>query len=1465
MAVNFSGTYRDLDIKATVTLGNGTQFTIAAKDIYSYRQDASAASSGLPIGMAMSTNYTLVVLKSACQYSLAALDGAKVYVQMGSKSGTEYEYTDAGVWYVTAANAPESGSTLTLNGSDALNLFFNSQFTDDGSIYPCTLSKLLGIVATSAGVTLASSSFLNGGINIAKLPRWPEKATLRDLVGYIAACAGGFAQINPSGKLEIVTNGRGKSWNINSAQYLNYTLTGGTHFAFNCLRVTMVPESADAQTPEPVRYAVNASTADKSTNCIEISGNPLYTATIARNVRDALKDLSYAGATLNWLGDPRVTCGAQITVTALDNSTAKLLVTNRQLTFDGGLSMTCASVMPTTNQPSAHFGNTGSVFNEDGSLPVTRIENFVGGVTGVVTNLAVNSLDAKIIKANTITADKITSKSITAEQIKAGTITANSGIIDNGAIGTAQIADGSITSAKIVSLNADVIKTGTLSADRLLLAGDDGLFYKINATSSGLTMTQLTQEQYKNYIDGSVIVAKSITAAQIAAKTITGNEILANSITAAEIDVSDLFASEATIQALNALDISSNTYLRLYVSNVADGVRIGGAQLIPATKDINTDKGWKLWNASTYKNSSGAWPNHTRIRQERTGLTSEWQSSVRTPLMKLPDDWQGRKLTLSAYLSATAWSAVDKGVTWTVCLSNGAEERGFYCSKYNVVKPGKAEWGADVSYDSQLKSGELVRGWSVFDMNEDDFAASTTEYDFEDCTHMFVQFWLRQNGDVRTVAPKLEWGNKATDWSYSPDDIEGDVKHLQSQIDMIPGQISLAVSEISKEVGDTEEKLQSQIDLIPGQISLAVSEINIDGSQLLRDSQKLTVGTDGDHWRLGNGATTYTDASGFDRLKLASTGATANTWMSGNSPLTRLPAGWNGREVTLSAWVYSPDWTAVDAGIPWTIALSTGDTNRLNYSTKNTLVVPGKVELGEDATANRTLANGTWVHINTTFMLNADKFSGDGTFGSNTHIFAQFFLKKNGDVRIYAPKLEFGNRATGWSQYPTEFRAGSTVTITKDEVKISTPEFNVDIVDADGETNMLSIDENGAQMQSLTCPDVAVRYNGAAALYVDPAATSAQVAAGNYFRSLADALAALSNRWIGKNVTVNLAAGMREYGTCIISGTAGTGVITIQGNSSNRAKLVGRLEIMYSGCVVAVKHLNIDAVSGNHGISCTGAQTMAIIENCIITGADASQTSYGVQAYRGAKADVHNCELYDHSRALYAQQMGTIQAYSCKGNCRVAVNNGIIHASGTMPCDSTTWAVSEWAGKVFASTSVTVDQGSKPTPETAPNTITVGASATDSYTDAWRQADNVIRQGYYKGAGEWAGCMWFPTGGFSGKTVKSASLTLTRMSGSGKSAEVALTLYGITIASASGNPHTGKVSYGALGSIGNGQTKTFTLPLSAAQALASGTIKGFMLYANDGAAMGGRDYSANYCKVDSALNNSDVLGLTVNY
>ena len=233
----------------------------------------------------------------------------------------------------------------------------------------------------------------------------------------------------------------------------------------------------------------------------------------------------------------------------------------------------------------------------DGEIITAKIAS-LAVTEGKIANLAVTT--AKIAEA-AITNAKIANAAVDTAQIALGAIT--TALIAQGAIGTAQIADASITAAKVVSLNADVITSGTLATERLIITGANGLIYEINAEASGLSVQELSDQKYQEQINGTVIVARSITAQQIAAATITANEILAATITgdkiaAATIEGSNIKAGAITTSHISSdfgqtLDLSSNTGInqrvqQIYTDMNAAIAAAGGGEIIVGTQLAST-------------------------------------------------------------------------------------------------------------------------------------------------------------------------------------------------------------------------------------------------------------------------------------------------------------------------------------------------------------------------------------------------------------------------------------------------------------------------------------------------------------------------------------------------------------------------------------------------------------------------------------------------------------------------------------------------------------------------------------------------------------------------------------------------------------------------------------------------------------------------------------------------------------
>lgn len=121
---------------------------------------------------------------------------------------------------------------------------------------------------------------------------------------------------------------------------------------------------------------------------------------------------------------------------------------------------------------------------------------------------------------------------------------ANSGLIKNVVVG-----DQTITGNLVgVTISGDLIEGNTIVAEKLVIKGDDGLYYKLN--TDGVT-TEAEQTDY-NSINGSVIRAKTITATQIS--------------------VSDLVAFGATIGGYKITDSSLYSGVKETVGNTTRGV-----------------------------------------------------------------------------------------------------------------------------------------------------------------------------------------------------------------------------------------------------------------------------------------------------------------------------------------------------------------------------------------------------------------------------------------------------------------------------------------------------------------------------------------------------------------------------------------------------------------------------------------------------------------------------------------------------------------------------------------------------------------------------------------------------------------------------------------------------------------------------------------------------------------------------
>lgn len=144
---------------------------------------------------------------------------------------------------------------------------------------------------------------------------------------------------------------------------------------------------------------------------------------------------------------------------------------------------------------------------------------------------------------------------------------------DSGIIKDLIVSEGHITGELVgVTIKGDLIEGGTVKADKLVVKGSDGLYYKLNMTAEKVEALQTDE----NSLSGSIITAKSITATKIS--------------------VDDLVAFDATIGGFNITADSIYSGVKNSIDNTTNGLYLGkdgqiaigdGNNYIKYFKDIN--------------------------------------------------------------------------------------------------------------------------------------------------------------------------------------------------------------------------------------------------------------------------------------------------------------------------------------------------------------------------------------------------------------------------------------------------------------------------------------------------------------------------------------------------------------------------------------------------------------------------------------------------------------------------------------------------------------------------------------------------------------------------------------------------------------------------------------------------------------------------------------------------------------
>ncbi|MBQ4639348.1 MAG: hypothetical protein IJB69_02395 [Clostridia bacterium] len=781
---------RSLSLSGQIDYATGAVCTFSGAEVLSFSCTEGVRDGMLP-GAVVSKSCSLTLHDPDLRFTRGlSLFDAWVTVQLEGAG----EAVPLCRFYVKNVSRQDGSAFLTLSGQDVLGTFFDAPWQDD-TAYPAALSAIVENVLQKAGFP-AALSFPCSTHLVEQMPAWGD-ISLRSALSFLAQACGCFCMTDGEGRVQFVP-----AWDdsetpceIFPENTFRRVLGDAVFGPLKGVQVTLKGAAKDAS---PLLVRLDDTPLDH-TNCLYIENNPLFASgregsrSLAVDMLSALKGMHFTRVLVSWQGDPAVTLGKRIRVWDTLGGYTDACVTSLSWQADNGFSMqTDCTYQPVSSGAGRLFTSSGGLNaallqgEVDGALlkagsitaqslaasSVTAEKLNAGSVTAE--KLAAQSVQAEHLQAESVTAEKLSSASvtadklaagavtaekieggtITADQLQAGLITADSGLISDSAIGTAQIADGSITEAKIVSLNADVIQSGTLQTDRLLLTGEGGVVYEINAASSGLSQSELTDAEYKNKLDGSVLVAKSVTAAQIAAEAITANEILsgavttdklsANAVTTDKLAANSVTANKLASDVGSSLDLSSNNSVKLMV----DDVRVGGTNLAADTRLMES-----------WAKTGGTRPVTLSVDGEGFGVLAwpadankTWARAMQSNDLRKPYSvYREKDVTVSFEFRGPEWVDND------------------YLLVYFYVDEGQSSYFRSAS---QLVRIPQTDAWKKITlsvtMTDDFFTGGTGTLRQEGLVNIFLANNCAGACEVRKF--KVEIGNKATDWSPAPED-----------------------------------------------------------------------------------------------------------------------------------------------------------------------------------------------------------------------------------------------------------------------------------------------------------------------------------------------------------------------------------------------------------------------------------------------------------------------------------------------------------------------------------------------------------------------------------------------------------------------------------------------------------------------------------------------------------------------
>lgn len=532
------------------------------------------------------------------------LIGATLTLKIGAADGENTLWRNLGVFQVEGAVQIESGAVMRLNCSDGIASELGARF-QDALDYPARLSQLWS-AAVAQSRYIWNGTVPNGSAIVDQRPDW-QGASLRSVMGMIAAAAGCFVHLDRSGALQLTGVVSDRVYLLGPDDYLRLERDNAYYGPVDALQLAPMGENA----AEKMYYAGDE---PSGLHVLRVENNVLFRSgavhldSLARGMLDRVEGYFTGKADFTWRGDPDLCVGMRVQLTDTAGNPFSGVIARQSLRYDRRFQADCSCLLP----EKADSGVRRAVTPE-GLLNAAALTGAVNGALlsagSVTTNklaagsitaqkLAAGAVDAGAISAVTaklsgLTAGDIQTDSLAAAFAAFTVICAGAAEFDRATVGhlvsqALNLSFGAADEAFIDNLRVSYAQMVSAAIGNLCIRASDGAYYAIDVDANGnvtAAPVQVSDDEIAagQTASGRVMLETEITADSLNASSLLATYALVNRIDAARIDVDQLFAREAFIDRLNTTDISSNSYIRQTVTGEVerfarldgDGLHVG--------------------------------------------------------------------------------------------------------------------------------------------------------------------------------------------------------------------------------------------------------------------------------------------------------------------------------------------------------------------------------------------------------------------------------------------------------------------------------------------------------------------------------------------------------------------------------------------------------------------------------------------------------------------------------------------------------------------------------------------------------------------------------------------------------------------------------------------------------------------------------------------------------------------------